>query len=121
MKVSELKPEMKKVGLTVKVEEVGKPREVVTREDGMFHKVADILVGDETASVFLSVWDEKIESLKAGRYFRVSNAYATVYKNSLMLSLGKYGKIEEITEEEPKFEVNTANNLSLRELGSGWP
>jgi len=113
MKVSELKPEMKKVEITVKVEDKSAPRKIVMPSDNMFHRVCDALVGDETGCIFLSLWDESIESVLRGKYYKITNAYTSVYRSSLMLSTGKYGKVAVA---EGTFEVNTANNLSLKEL-----
>ena len=113
MKVSELKPEMKKIEIIVKVEDKSKPREVVLASDNMLHRVCDAIVGDETGAIFLSLWDEMIETVLLGRYYKISNAYTGVYRSSLRLNTGKYAKIALA---EGRFEVNTANNLSLREL-----
>ncbi|MBI4210969.1 MAG: single-stranded DNA-binding protein [Candidatus Diapherotrites archaeon] len=113
MKVSELRPEMKKIEVTVKAEEKSEPREVVLHGDGRAHKVCDVLVGDETGCVYLSLWDESIEAVREGACYAISNAYTTVYRNSLRLNTGKYGKMKEAA---GNFEVNTTNNLSMKEL-----
>lgn len=113
MKASELKPMQKKIEVIVKVEEKSQERQVTTQSDGKFHRVCEALVGDETGSVLLSLWDENIDLVQEGKYYKVSNAYTSTFRNSLRLSAGKYGSITETT---GSFEVNTANNLSLKEL-----
>ncbi|HLC92894.1 MAG TPA: single-stranded DNA-binding protein [archaeon] len=113
MKVSELKQEMKKIEITVKVEAKSAPHQIVLPADNMFHRVCEALVGDETGSIFLSLWDEQIENVLLGKYYKIANAYTSVYRSSLRLSTGKYGKIAVA---EGTFEVNTANNLSMKEL-----
>jgi len=113
MKVSLLKPEMKKVGLVVKIVDKSRPREIVLESDNMFHKVCEALVGDETGCIYLSLWDENIQNVLTGKYYKITNAYTTVFRSSLQLSTGKFGKI---VQTEGTFEVNTANNLSLKEL-----
>ena len=113
MKVKDLQPEIKKISIEIKAEDKTEPREVVASTDDKFHKVCEALVGDETASIYLSLWDEQADEVKKGKHYRITNAYTSVYRNSLRLNIGKYGKIEEI---EADFEINTAENLSLKEL-----
>ena len=104
---------MKKIELKIKVEEIAELREVVSKSDSLIHKVADVLIGDETGCIYLSVWDEQIMEIQKGKHYLISNAYTTTYKSALTMSLGKYGKIQEI---EANFEINTSNNVSLKEL-----
>ena len=112
-KVRELAPEQKKLEITIKVEEKNEIREVVLQSDNKFHKVCDALVGDETGSIYLSLWDETITNMLEGKYYKITNAYTTVYKNSLRLNIGNYGKITQTT---ANFEIDTSNNMSLKEL-----
>ena len=113
MKVSELRPLQKKIDLLVRVEEKGEERQVTTQSDGKFHRVCEALVGDETACVLLSLWDENIDSVQESKYYIIKNAYTSMYRNFIRLSAGKYGSMNET---EGKFQVNTANNLSLKEV-----
>ncbi|HIH09141.1 MAG TPA: hypothetical protein HA254_00565 [Candidatus Diapherotrites archaeon] len=113
MKVCELKPELKKIELLIKAGEVLAPRQIVLPSDSLFHNVCDALVGDESGCVYLSLWDENIFNVQAGKYYKVSNAYTTIYRNSLRLNTGKYGKISPC---EGSFEIDTSNNLSLKEI-----
>lgn len=114
MKANEIKPYQKKIGLPVKIASVGEAREVVLRQDNSLHKVADALVGDETASILLSLWDELIEKAQEGKIYMLENAYTTVFKNSIRLNIGRYGRISE--SKEAISEVNIGNNLSEKEL-----
>ncbi len=113
MKINELKAGQKKVEIVVKVEEKTEPRQVVLPSDSMFHNVCDALVGDETGCIFLSLWDESITEVERGKYYKISNAYTSVFRSSLRLSTGKYGKIAQTS---AGFEINTANNISMKEL-----
>ncbi len=112
-KVKDLKQEQRKVNLLVKIEEISETRKVTAKTDSMFHNVADVLCGDETGCIYLSVWDEQIKELKKWNYYSLENAYTAVYRGSLRLNLGKYGKIREA---QAGFEVDTSNNISLKEL-----
>ncbi|VVC00339.1 Single-stranded DNA binding protein Ssb [uncultured archaeon] len=112
MKTNDLKAGQKKIEILVKVEDKNKERQVAS-QDGMIHRVCDAIVGDETGCIYLSLWDESIDLVQNGGCYRISNAYTSVYRGSLRLNTGKYGKI---TEAQGCFNVNTANNLSLKEI-----
>ena len=116
MKVNELKPYQKKIELLVKVANKGEAREVMLQQDSSLHKVAEFLVGDETGSILLSLWNEVIEKVQEGKTYRLENAYTTVFKDSIRLNVGKYGTIEEST--EGPAAVNEENNLSEKELSN---
>ncbi len=113
LKVSELRPLQKKIGILVKVEDKNAERQVTTQSDGKFHRVCEALVGDETGCILLSLWDEAVDAVEKGGYYKIANAYTSMYRNSIRLSAGKYGSI---VQAKGSFEVNTANNLSLKEV-----
>ena len=112
MKVSQLRPNMGKIDVKVKVVSVEDEREVVSKKDGKTHKLVEALVGDETGSIVLSLWNENTEYAKEGNVLQITNGYTTVVRGSLRLSVGKYGGVEVV--EEKIDEVNTDNNLSER-------
>ncbi|MCR4368929.1 MAG: single-stranded DNA-binding protein [archaeon] len=113
MKAKELAPNQKNVELIVKVVEKTEPRQVTSKIDGKFHRVCDALVGDETACINLSLWDEKIDELKENNYYKITGAYTSLYRNSLTLNIGRLGKAEQTTGD---FEAETTNNRSLEEF-----
>ncbi len=108
-KVSELGPYQKKVDLVVKAVKKNEEREVTSRLDGSKHKVTEALVGDESGSVFLTLWDDAIEKVQEEKIYKISNAYTSLFKDSLRVNIGRYGSLEESTE---KVEANTKNNVS---------
>ncbi len=114
MKIKELRPEQKNLNLIIRIEDLNEPREVATQLDDKIHEVSEALAGDETACVYLTLWDEKIGEIQKGNYYEISNAYTNQYRGSLRLNISKHGKIKAVKAE---FKVNTANNLSLREIG----
>lgn len=107
--VNELNPNSRKVNLKVKIVSVSAAREVVSRRDGSVHKVAEALVGDETGSILLTLWDDAISEVSPGSSILIKNGYVSLYKGQMRLNLGRYGVMEIIEEE---IEVNTDNNLS---------
>ncbi len=109
MHVSDLKPNMNGVDLTVRVVEVVEEKDVRSRKDGSEHHLRELLVGDESASVVLSLWDEKAKLVEPGDVISIKNGYTTVVRGSLRLNVGKYGKIEKVNE---AIEANTTRNMS---------
>ena len=111
--VNDIRPGMKNIDVVVRVVEVFPVREVTSRKDGRTHRVEEMLVGDETGSIILSLWNDDVGKVRAGDVLRIENGYTTIVKGSLRLNVGKYGKIEQVDEE---VEANTDNNLSEKEV-----
>jgi replication factor A1 len=114
IKVSDLKPFSRRVNLVAKVSSKGEEREVVSRADGSQHRVSDILVGDETGCVFLTLWDDNIDKVEEGNDLAIKNGYVTLFRGSMRLNIGRYGSFE-LVDEGPS-EINTENNLSEKEF-----
>jgi len=118
MKVGELRTYSRRVNLVGKIVEMGEEREVLSRSDGRSHRVAEVLIGDETASVLLTLWDENIDRFGVGDVVQVSNGYANLFRGSLRLNIGRYGTAEKVDQEVE--EVNTGNNLSEKQYGDSF-
>src|SRR5208282_919843 len=110
VKVSELGPYSKQVNTTVKVVQKGEARETVSRQDGTTHRVLDALVGDETGTIYMTLWDDNIGKVNEGDSVNVKNGYVRPFKGSMRLNIGRYGTLEPA--ESPLGDVNTQNNLS---------
>jgi replication factor A1 len=110
-KVGELTPQSRAVNVTAKVVSKSEIREIPMGRDGSAHKVCDALVGDETGSIYLTLWDDNIEKVDVEHTIRIENGYVTLFKGNMRLNIGKYGKLE-IPEEPLEVEVNTENNVS---------
>jgi replication factor A1 len=110
VKVSNLTPQSRRVSLTAKVVSTNPLREVVSRRDGTSHKVGEYLIGDETGTVLLTLWDADIEKVKDGDTVEIGNAYVTLFRGQMRLNIGKFGTLE-ISKTSIE-TVNTENNLS---------
>ncbi len=117
-KVEELNPGSRSVDLLVKVQEIGAPRDVSTK-DGASHRVAEAVVGDETGTVLLSLWDNDIERVKPNQTYFIKNGYVTLFRGNMRLNIGKYGTLEESAEQIT--QVNTENNISARSYDQHIP
>jgi len=118
-KIRDLTTYSRRVNLVAKVLEMGDAREVSSSSDGQLHSVAEALVGDETGTVLMTLWDENIGRFGVGDVVEVENGYAGTFRGSLRLNIGKYGNIDKrsISMEE----VDTENNLSEREYRRQYP
>lgn len=114
MKIESLRPFQKKINVTVKAVSVTEPREVTSRLDGSQHRVAEALVGDETACVLLTLWDSDIDKVLVGETYEIENAFTTLFKNSMRLNIGRYGTLKKSLQSIET--INTSNNLSEKEF-----
>jgi replication factor A1 len=112
-KVGELTPQSRAVNVTAKVVSKSEIRDIPMGRDGSAHKVCDALVGDETGSIYLTLWDDNIEKVNEDDTIRIENGYVTLFKGNMRLNIGKYGKMAP-SEEPLEGEVNTENNVSSK-------
>src|SRR5208282_5077075 len=110
IKVSDLQPYSKQVNTTVKVVQKGEARETVSRQDGTTHRVLDALVGDDTGTIYMTLWDDNIDKVNEGDSVMVKNGYVRPFKGSMRLNIGRYGSLEPAG--TALGDVNTQNNLS---------
>ena len=110
VKVETLTPNSRGVNTIVKVVSKGEVRSVTGR-DYSVRRVADVLVGDETGCLYMTLWDEKIDAMNEGATLSVTNGYINLFRGNMRLNIGKYGSYE-VVEDSPITEVNTENNLS---------
>jgi len=95
MNISELKPGMRNVSVTGKIDTVGEPRTVNLRSGGT-NNVADATISDESGSIKLSLWGEDINKVQPGDSVSIENGYINTFKGENSLSVGKFGKINKV-------------------------
>jgi replication factor A1 len=93
MKIKDLKDGMRKVDLVARVLEISEPREVVSKFDGQVYRVADAIIGDETGTVKLSLWNEQIERVNVNDTIKIENGYVRSFKGEKQLNVGRFGKL----------------------------
>jgi len=96
MKIEEIKRGMSGITVEGKIVDKSETRRVSTRYGP--RSVADATLQDETGSVKLSLWEEKIDSVSIGDKVKINGAYVTEFRNELQLNIPRSGKLE-ITEE----------------------
>ena len=112
--IDDLRPNSRSINIKIKCNSKNEEREVTSRKTGENLRVTEALVGDETGSIYLTLWNDDIDKMEVDHIYKLINVYTTVFRGSLRLNIGKYGSFEEIDGEEIK-EVNTENNLSDKE------
>ena len=113
VKVGELNSYWRKVYTTVKVISKTEEREVTSRSDMSTHRVAEALVGDETGTIYMTLWDNVLDEVQDDMVLDVKDAYVNLFKGSMRLKLGRYGSYE-VIDEAPFDDVNLENNLSSK-------
>jgi replication factor A1 len=111
VKVGELTPASRAVNVIAKVVSKSEVRNIAAGRDGSPHSVCDALVGDETGSIYLTLWDDNIEKVNPEDTVKVGNGYVSLFRGNMRLNVGRYGTIE-VAQEPLAGEVNTENNLS---------
>lgn len=115
VKIGNLNSYSRRVYTIVKVVSKTEPREVSSRRDMSTHRVAEALVGDETGSIYLTLWDDAIDNVEEGQVMNVKNAYVNLFRGSMRLNLGRFGSYE-LVESAPFEDVNLDNNLSSKQF-----
>jgi len=107
MEIKDLQPKMGKIELVVTVKEISEPREF--EKFGKAGKVANAMVGDETGTIKMSLWNEQIDQIKVGDKLMVKNGYVSEWQGEMQLGTGKFGSLEVVekalSEEKAKEEV----------------
>jgi replication factor A1 len=113
IKINELNSYSRSVNTIIKVIEKTAVRDVISKSDNTRHKVCEALVGDDSASIYLTLWNKAIDEIEPNIVLEIENGYVTVFRGSMRLNMGKYGRYK-ILKDSPFNKVNTENNLSQR-------
>lgn len=111
VKLSDVRPYQNRFRVVFKVIEKTDEREVGNKNSpGETHRLSNIMVADDSASIVLTAWDDDIDLLEPGRYYSLANGYVNIFRDSMRLARGRYGDFAEV--EDAEFEANTENNRS---------
>lgn len=90
MKISELAPNMTEVEIEAKILKISEPRQVRSKTTGEPLRVAEALIGDETETIELTLWNEQITQVKVNDRIRINNGYVTSFRGQKQLNVGRY-------------------------------
>jgi len=93
VKASNIKPEMRRIDLDLKIVEIEEPRPYVSRA-GREGRVTTAIGEDDSGQIKISLWDNDIDRVKVGNTVRIRNGYARVFRDEIHVSAGMYGKLE---------------------------
>ena len=120
LKVIDLMPDTKHINIVVTVVSKTPRRKVISKRKRAKRWVAEALVGDETASILLTLWNNQIQNIHTDDTIQIWNGYISLFHNSLRLNIGRYGSYH-VTTEHQISEVNVQNNRSLVEYTATLP
>ena len=89
---------MRKVEVVGRIIDKPEPREVMLRT-GQKARVADLTITDETGKVKLTLWDDQIDKVDVDDTVRIENGYMNSFRGEIRLNVGRFGKLEVITNE----------------------
>lgn len=114
-KVRDLTPSSKQVNVHAKVTTVGEAKEVMGKY-GEARKVAEAVIGDDTATITLSLWNEQIGTIAKDETIFVDNGYVSLVRGHMRLNVGRYGNLSKSTDSVG--EVNQGLDMSQQEFES---
>jgi hypothetical protein len=106
--IRDLRTGMRHVKLKAKILEIPRPRLVVTRF-GNCASVVNALIADETGTIKLCLWNERINSVSNGDTIQIENARTSTFRGERQLSLGKTGTLSSV--EDLSFQLKEVHSL----------
>jgi replication factor A1 len=85
-----LNPDMKDLIIEGKIESIAEPR-IVTIRAGGTAQVADVIISDESGSIKLALWDDRINSVKEGDNVTIEKGYTKEFRDEITLNIPKNG------------------------------
>ena len=95
MDIRILKPGMSNVDVNAKVLDVSEVKQIATGA-GVEHEIVELKVQDETGSITLVLWNDKIIPAKVGDMLEVKNGFVTSFKGVWRINIGRYGDVVKI-------------------------
>jgi replication factor A1 len=99
--IRDLRSGMTHVNLQAKIWEVADSKHVVTRY-GNNASVAKVLIGDETGTIKLCLWNGQIAAVSTGDTVQIENARVSAFRGERQLNLGKKGTLSNVEVFKPQ-------------------
>jgi len=93
--IAQLKEKTRKVNVHFKVLKKSKSRIVTQRASGRKFEIADCIVGDQTAVVNLTLWNEDIDFIEEELTYTLLSGSINVYDECMFLTRGRRGELIE--------------------------
>ncbi len=95
--VAELTPDHRSVALLIKIITVNQVRQVTSTRTSSRHLVQDVVVGDSTAKISMTLWNEDVDSLQEGCTYLLTKGYVREYDECMYLLRSRQGEFKEST------------------------
>jgi replication factor A1 len=86
---------MGSVSVKVTASNISKSKEVMSGK-GIKHEILEVEIKDETGTMTLVLWDDKIIPLNVGDTLQIENGFVTSFKGEWRINVGKYGEIAKL-------------------------
>ncbi len=93
--IAELTVESRAVNVRFRVLEKEKTRQVIARGTGRILQVSNCVVGDATAVVTLTTWNDDIGEVEVGNTYELVNGYIKIYDECMNLGRGRWGEFKQ--------------------------
>ena len=93
MKVVDLRAGMRNVELEAEVLEKPEPRQVRSNKTGETLNVVNAVIGDETDTITLVLWNKQIRQVNIGDKIRIEDGNVTVFRGEKQLNPGRFSPI----------------------------
>ncbi len=107
--------ESRQVNVRFKVLKKGKTRIVTERASGRKHEISDCTIGDSSAIMNLTLWNEDIDTIEPDQTYQLLNGFINIFDECMTLSRGRRGELTESS--NPIDVVNEQINMSRPFMG----
>ena len=94
-KIGDLKAGMKRINLKARVLAISRPQQALTKYND-YVMFANATLADETGTVKLTLWNDRISSFSVNDIVEIENARVTVYRGETQLRIRRQGKLRVI-------------------------
>ena len=94
-RIKDLKAGMKKVDLKAKVLKIPTPKRVPTKF-GTIVNLSNVLIGDETGTITMTLWNQQIYMVSKGDRINIENGRVVTFRGERQLRIGKSGSLSVI-------------------------
>ncbi|MFW9967459.1 MAG: hypothetical protein ACFFEA_09930 [Candidatus Thorarchaeota archaeon] len=95
--IAELTPECNSVALLLKVVSLGQARQIRSNKTGRRHLVQNAVIGDSTAIINMTIWDDDVDSLQEGHTYLLTKGYVIEYDECMCIHRSRLGEFVEST------------------------
>lgn len=92
LKIERLKTGMKRINVKARILEISRSNVTPTRYND-YIQFANVTLTDETGTVKLTLWDDRINSLSINDTVEIENAIVTAYKGETQLRIRRHSKL----------------------------